>query len=142
MVTLIQEPDVRVWLRNNGIGDPVAIKKVIDGIDFKEPVYLEWLDEGTKLVQYRDKPSLDYPGVEAGKWFTFGNHSGSIRSLGIGDGLAGRTKYVLTVRRGVQVLASTAKSMDSAKSNEYDRYIGPGGATQIFIPDRGLSSLG
>jgi hypothetical protein len=142
MVTLLQEPDVRAWLLNNGIGDLKAINDVINGIDFSKPVYLEWLEEGTKLVQYRDNPSLNYPDAGASQWFTLGNHSGSIRSLGIGHGPAGRTKYVLTVRRGVQVLASTAKSMDSATRNEYDRYIGPGGATQIFIPDRGLSSLG
>ena len=141
MLKLLTRPDVEAWLQNNGIR-PKAIEVVIGGIDFTKPVYLNWLDEGTQLVQYRDNPSFSHPDGSPSQWFALGTHSGPIGSLAIGHGPAGRTKHVLTVRRAVQVLESTAVSQDAPSKPAYDRYIGPGGATQIFIPDRGLSSLG
>src|SRR5262245_36808892 len=107
MVQKLTESQVRDWLQGCGIKN---VQAVIDGIDLNQPVYLDWLHPGQKLVQYRDRPSLAYPlGAQGGQWFALYSHPGDMGTLGIGSGLAGRTRYVLTVKRGVQVLESTAK---------------------------------
>lgn len=140
MIRMLNKEEVREWLRDHGVTDVEAVMK---GIDWGQAVYPNWLDVGTKLVQYRDRPSSSFPqGAIGGRCFALESHCGDIRTLGIGHGPAGRSRYVLTVRRPVQVLESTAKNMNSRAKMPYERDIGPGGATQVFIPDGGLSSLG
>jgi hypothetical protein len=138
----MNKDEVERWLRAHGV-DGKMVGETTGGIDFTRVVDLRWLDTGTRLVQYGDRPSLGFlQGGIDGQWFALESHSGHIGTLGIGHGLAGRTRHVLTVLRPVQVLESTAKRMDSKTKMPYDRYIGPGGATQIFIPRTGLFSLG
>jgi hypothetical protein len=141
-MTRIVTPDqARHWLRHHGLS-AAAVAKVMDGIDPspQKPICVEVLQTGDQLVQFRDRASASHPlGDLGGQWFALPSlHERDMGRVGIGSGLAGRTRHVLTVRRPVEVLESTARAMPGHPSN---RYIGPGGATQIFIPDRGLSSL-
>lgn len=140
MVEPLTQQQTREWLRNHGVKN---VQSVLDGIDWNQPVYLTWLDEGDRLVQYRDLPSVAYPeGALGGQWFALPSHPGHLGTLGIGSGAAGRRRVELRVVRAVRVLESTARKMDRPGAMPYERYRGSGGATQIFIPDGGLSSLG
>jgi hypothetical protein len=120
--------------------DRRQVERVLDGIDPTKPVYLETLWPGEKVVQFRDRPSVSHPsGDVGGQWFALPSvGAATMGSLGIGSGLAGRVRHVLTVVRAVEVLESTAAAM---RGHPTERYVGPGGATQIFVPDRGLSAL-
>lgn len=141
MTRIVTADQARVWLRHHGLSE-TAITKVMDGIDLSphRPICVEVLQPDDRLVQFRDRPSASHPlGDMGGQWFALPSiEERTMGRLGIGSGLAGRTRHVLTVRRAVEVLESTARAMWGHPSS---RYIGPGGATQIFIPDRGLSSL-
>ena len=140
MAQLLTQAQARAWLSQHGV-DARGIQKVFDGIDFSKPVYLQTLEPGEKVVQFRDRSSQTHPlGDLGGQWFALPSIDvRSMGKIGIGPGLAGRTRHELTVRRVAQVLESTAKAMPGHPT---ERYVGPGGATQIFIPDRGLSTLG
>ena len=139
-VTPLTEPMVRDWLTRHGVRD---VNKVMNGIDKKQPMYLRRFHPQEKLVQYRDRPSADFPdGAMGGQWFALPSvRPDSIGQLGIGSGLAGRSHVVLTVVRPFEALETTATSMNQPGKPLYDRYIGPGGATQVFIPDEGRSAL-
>jgi hypothetical protein len=139
MSRLLTEAEARAWLKSHGL-DSSAIQKVIQGIDLAKPIYLQTLWPGEKVVQFRDLPSVHFPhGDLGGQWFALRSiDEASMGKLGIGSGLAGRARHLLTVVRPVEVLESTAKRMNGHPT---ERYVGPGGATQMFLPDRGLSSL-
>jgi hypothetical protein len=139
MSRLLSPAQVRSWLESHGL-DAGAVGRVMQGIDLSKPVYLQTLWPGEQVVQFRDLPSASHPlGDLGGQWFALPAVDGpSMGKLGIGPGLAGRHRHVLTVVRAVEVLESTAKPMPGHPA---ERYVGPGGATQMFLPDRGLSSL-
>lgn len=140
MARLVTEAQARSWLRSHGLRAG-EVDKVIDGIDLRRPIYLQTLWPDEQVVQFRDLPSASHPlGDLGGQWFALpAVGAESMGKLGIGSGLTGRSRHVLTVLRAVEVLESTAKAMPGHPSA---RYVGPGGATQMFLPDRGLSSLG
>jgi hypothetical protein len=139
MTKLLTLSEAREWLASHGLGTR-EIEKVIAGIDPTRPVYLETLWAGDTVVQFRDLPSASFPlGDLGGQWFALpAIEDTSMGKLGIGPGLAGRSRHVLRVLRQVEVLESTARAMSGHPT---ERYVGPGGATQMFLPDRGLSSL-
>jgi hypothetical protein len=139
MARLLNPAQVRGWLQSHGL-DARAVGNVMQGIDFSRPVYLQTLQPGEQVVQFRDLPSASHPlGDLGGQWFALpAVDARSMGKLGIGPGLAGRRRHVLTVVRAVEVLESTARAMPGHPA---ERYVGPGGATQMFLPDRGLSSL-
>jgi hypothetical protein len=133
-VTPLDLSQVEAWLASRGVHDIAAI---LDGIDQKEPMYLRWFHPGEKLVQYRDRPSVPFPeGALTGRWYGLPSHpADEIGTLGIGSGLAGRRRVELTVAAPFQALETTAASMDRSGKMLYDRVVGRGGATQVFIPD-------
>ncbi len=139
MHKLLTKPQVRAWLRRHGL-DETDILGVLDGIDWHRPVLLTVLHPGDRVVQFRDLPSSAHPsGDLGGRWFALPSiGAADMGRVGIGSGGAGRARHELTVARPVEVLESTARPMPAHPSA---RYRGPGGATQYFIPDRGLSSL-
>lgn len=147
----LTEDEVRDWLKQKGV---LKIDSVINGIDTNSPMYTPWLDVGDELIQFRDNPNTEKEeyrsGATGGQWFALPTMKhNDYGSLGIGSGLAGKTLFQLTVACPVEVLETTAKDMNFYDDGAfkgmpkllYERFIGPGGATQIFIPDRGLSSL-
>jgi hypothetical protein len=144
-VMLMDLAMVRQWLLAQRVPRR-HLDQVIAGIDFLKPVYLRWFDVGESLLQYRDNPSAQWPsGCLASQWFALPSHRhNALGSLGLGSGPAGRTPFVLTVKRRFQALESTAKAMPAQNPNLAiaPRHAGGGGATQVFIPDSGLSCLG
>jgi hypothetical protein len=139
LATLLSMSGVENWLRAQGVED---VARVLDGVDTRPgcPMYLRWLQVGEKLVQYRDRPSSAFPdGAIGGRWFALASLNPSdMGRLAIGSGLAGRNRVEFTVARPREVLETTAKPV---KGRPSDRYVGEGGATQVFIPDEGISSL-
>lgn len=140
MVKLLQPPEVRAWLADHGLTDG-DIVKVMEGIEVTSPMYLRTLEPGEKLVQYRYRPSAEHPsGDLGGRWFALPSvQPDDIGKVGIGHGASGRSRHELRVVRPVEALETTAKAMSGHPTAPYR---GPGGATQIFLPDRGISSLG
>jgi hypothetical protein len=139
MAQLLSNHEIEEWLAGHGLST-AQIDRVRAGIDLAKPFYLQTLWPGDKLIQFRDRVSAEFPfGSLGGQWFAL--PSLGLRDMGrlaIGSGLAGRTRHELRVIRKVEVLESTAAPM---LRHPTDRYCGPGGATQIFIPDGGRASL-
>ncbi len=113
----------------------------VSGWDLKQPVFEMTLAPGERLLQFISNPSAAKPTPATGNYFGWaGAHETA--SLGIGSGLAGRTLSEFQVARPVMALAGTAARITAtrAASSGYSLR-GRGGADQLFLADRGLSSL-
>jgi hypothetical protein len=119
-----------------------SVAGILLGIEFDLPVYSRTLEVGEALIQYRDRPSAGFPsGSLGGQWFALASlPPEDWASLAISHGHAGRLRYSFQVVRPVEALESSAAVKNLARPL-YTRDRGLGGATQIFIPDGGLSSL-
>jgi hypothetical protein len=119
-------------LRAAGVSD---VRSHLRGWDLSRPVYTRQFDPGERLVQHirNDRSTGQYFGIP-------GNQSSG--EMGIGSGPAGRAPASFVVARQFQALEGTAAPISRRReSPQADPVRGMGGATQVLIPDRGLSSL-
>lgn len=128
-------------LRAAGVSD---VRSHLRGWDLSQPVYIRSFEPGERLVQQirNDRSTGQYFGLP-------GNRSNS--TLGIGSGPVGRTQGSFVVDRPFQTIEGTAAPISRRWANSTartrnedfraDPVRGAGGATQVFIPDRGISSL-
>jgi hypothetical protein len=95
----------------------------LQGIDFNNPIAVETLPAGTKVVQYQ------YPGQPTGNYFApVGTPP---ESLGINP--TGRIARIYTTKENVTVFRSIARN--TTDSNLPTSFLGGGGGTQYFAPD-------
>jgi hypothetical protein len=113
----------------------------IKGWDLSKPVWEEWLQPGERLVQFVSGPTVSKPFAPTGNYFALSSTRDQ-GSVGVGDGQAGRHRREFLIVRPFHALWGTAAPISDAMATEFGFSLrGPGGATQIFLSDRGLSSL-
>jgi len=127
-------------LRLAGIA-PAKFAEHIAGWDLSQPVYEETLQSGERLMQFVGVASAVNPDPRPGNYYTYaGGHD--MASVGVGSGLAGRARAEFQVARPTVALLGTAAPISSAMAARFGHAVrGRGGATQIFLHDRGLNSL-
>lgn len=132
-------------LADAGIIDPDTVKGHLEGWDLTQPVYLRTFEPGERFVQYvtsswRDRQG-EMRGSQVGNYFGLPG-SQEMGELGIGSGLAGRTPHEFVAVRSFTATEGTAAAIKHQTEIESGLSLrGPGGATQVFIADRGLSCL-
>jgi hypothetical protein len=120
------------------------VRSHLRGWDLSRPVYIRSFEPSERLMQQirNDRSTGQYFGLP-------GNQSNS--TLGIGSGPVGRTLGSFVVARPFQALEGTAapisrrwaKATARTRNEDFraDPVRGNGGATQVFIPTRGISTL-
>lgn len=125
----------------------------VDGWDLTKPVYERHFEEGERLIQDCRNTSAEHPTQETGRYFGIPGDQ-KMGHMGIGSGVAGRSRQEFIVARPCVGLEGTAQSMTpedrknrsepgSDTSGNLDKldFRGAGGASQVFFADRGLSCL-
>lgn len=127
-------------LRLAGI-PPAKFAEHIAGWNLAEPVYEEMLRPGERLMQFVSHPSALNPDPRPGNYYTYsGGHE--MATIGVGSGLAGRSRAEFQVARPIVALIGTAAPISAATAARFGHALrGRGSATQIFLHDRGVSSL-
>lgn len=143
--SIIQQREqlVRDYLARAGMTDPKQVESHLKGWDLSEPVYERSFEPGERLVQHISNPHRDSrsPVPETGHYYGLPGGQ-TLGEMGIGSGVNGRTANEFEIVRPFTALEGTAKAIDERTANEsYLSLGGSGGATQIFIPDCGLSCL-
>lgn len=117
------------------------IAEHLTGWDLEKRAWEEWLRPGEHLTQFVTGPSSNHPEMSTGNYFALPS-TREQGSVGVGDGLAGRYRRDFLIVRPFHALWGTAASIPEALAIRSGMSLrAPGGATQIFLFDRGLTSL-
>ncbi|MEX2207701.1 MAG: hypothetical protein WEF50_15860 [Myxococcota bacterium] len=113
----------------------------IAGWNLSEPVYEELLQPGERLMQFVSNATAVHPDPRPGNYYTYvGGHG--MPTIGVGSGLAGRSRAEFQVARPVLALLGTAAPISATTAARFGQALrGAGGATQIFLHDRGVGTL-
>ena len=150
-------------LRAVGVTSPREIREQLKGWDLSKPIYLRRFEAGERLIQYVTNPHAGMPplrtrtsGAEplqpasnatrlptrdplnptTGRYFGLPGDQ-TMGQMGIGSGLAGRTRQEFIVTQPFVALEGTAAPISRSKAVREGHSIrGEGGATQVYISHR------
>ena len=120
------------YLERHGYGAG-ELQKIGSGFDLSHPVYEQKLDDRAMICQFVRNPSADRPLQKLGNWFCL--RGAGMEGLAIFGGGEGRSIAVVRVEIGFIALEGTAAEVPRNWANSIG---GPGGLTQIFVPDKYL----
>jgi len=109
------------------------LEEVLNGFDLRAPTYEQSLDPKTTLYQFVRRVAHESPIPRLGNWFCL--PGASMRALAIISGGAGRAVAKVHVDYPLLALEGTAAPQPRQWSWSGG---GPGGATQIFVPEQFL----
>jgi len=110
-----------------------------DGFDLSKPLYVHTLYPPTRLFQFIRLPSATNISPRLGNWFAL--RGATMAGLAIFGGLAGRRQAEFDILRPIEVLEGTAAPQARGPKHWDYAVAGPGGSTQIFVPDSALLAL-
>lgn len=127
------EDIARRYLKKNGY-EGKKLEEIVSGFDYSKPVYEQLLDENQIVFQFVRVPESGNMMPKLGNWFCLSG--GSLNGLAI---ISGQGRIVAKVRIAPRIIA-----LEGAASKQAIQWGwsggGAGGDTQIFIPDKFLTS--
>jgi hypothetical protein len=124
----------QAYLVRNGYSGTQLVK-LLDGFNFYLPVYQQPLEPATTLYQFVRRASVSEMLPRIGNWFCL--PGATLSSLAIISGGEGRLITKVQVRYPFVALEGTAVRQETQWGWGGG---GPGGATQIFVPNAFLTS--